>query len=234
MRSQFRKTLLGAVAIAAAVISSVVGALSVGAAVPQSLELPVSQVFDTNSSSISSTFTYQFSGVGAAPMPVGSPDGSYTFTMDGTSNITLPRIVFNTVGVYEYKLSGVKADVANYVYDSQVYTIDVYVTNETSKPTVLVYLDDGTSAGDKAPVISFTQTYNGPTPSPIPTPSPKPPSGASAQTGGVLAQAEWAWLLAACLLAAAAVPVIVVVFKRRKAEEAEIAREDANLGVRHS
>jgi len=222
MRPRSSKFLAGAVISVIAAIWSVVGATGASAATPQYVELPVSQTFDTNSASASGEFTYQLTGEDAEPMPDGSSSGGYAFTMDGTSDVTLPKIVFNTVGIYQYSLSCVKSDNAFYVYDSQVYTIEVYVTNDTSSPTVLVYLDDGSSAGDKAPVITFTQTYQGPVeppPSPTTTPTPQP-VGASAQTGGVLASNANELLLAAFgLLSVAAVGVIVILARKRKAEE---------------
>jgi len=231
MRAVFRKAFCAAASVAAVAMSTVC-ATNAQADVPQYLELPVSQVFNTNSTSASGVFTYHLQGDGNEPMPAGSASGEYTFTIDGTSDITLPRIVFPTVGIYEYQLSGVASDATDYVYDTQVFDIEVYVTNDTATPTVLVYLSDGTSAGDKAPVITFTETYRGPVEPPSPTPTP-PPVGASAQTGGVVAPSEWAWLTAACVLAVAGAGVSVIATRRRKVEEADGDASAANTHSRH-
>jgi len=211
------------VASAIAVIASVMCAAGAGAAVPQSIELPVSQTFTTNSPNGSPTFTYQLSDSGAEPMPAGSSSDMFVFTIDGNADITLPKITFDTVGVYEYKLSCVKTDDPYYTFDSQVYTIEVYVTNDAPTPTVLVYLNDGSSAGDKAPIILFKQSFDAPAPSPSPTPTvtpTPPPAGASAQTGGAPAGALWMWAVTAGVLAVLGIGMIVIVVRIRKAEEA--------------
>jgi len=224
VRALFSRALAAAAALVVAVVASVLCTPGAGAAVPQQVDLTVGQTFETNSTDASGVFTYQLTSDAAEPMPAGSSSGKYIFTIDGTGEITLPDIVFGTVGVYEYKLSCLTAGAANYIYDSQVYSIDVYVTNDTSSPTVLVHLDDGSAAGDKAPALSFTQTYQAPV-------EPPPAPGPSAQTGGEPAGGMDSVLLpVAGVLAVAGVLVIAVLLKRRKAEEnnaAEAALVDA-------
>jgi len=219
MTHSFRRILSAAAAFVIGLMMSVTCAAGAGAAAPQYIELSVAQTFVTNSASASGVFTYQLMGDGEEPMPAGSSAGAYVFTMDGTTDITLPKIVFNTVGVYEYELSGVKSDDAFYAYDNQVYTIDIYVTNDTSTPTVLIYLDDGSSAGDKAPVISFTETYQAPA-EPTPTPGP------SVQTGGMPADGnDSELLLIACLLAVSGAGAIVLLARIRSDVEEDPAQE---------
>jgi len=225
MKTLFSRTLAALVFAGLAAAISAAFAVDANAETPQHIELSVSETFDTNSPSASGVFTYALVGDGGEPMPAGSPADEYTFTMDGTSDITLPEIVFNTVGIYEYKLSCVKQDDTYYVYDPQVYTIDIYVTNDTSTPTVLVYLNDGSSVGDKAPQMLFTQAYRGPvaTPSPSQSPNPTPtptPSGASVQTGGVLAsQTLWVLMPISGVMAVSGIWLLIIVTRRRKAEE---------------
>jgi len=232
MKSLFKRLLFTTAAAVVAVAGLIMGGVQADAAVPQSVAFPVSQTFTTNSSSVSGTFTYEWSSVGTAPMPAGSSSGSFVFTIDGTQTVNLPEITFNTVGVYEYQLVCRNDGVTGYTYDPQAYKIDVYVTNSTDTPTVLVYLSDGSSAGDKAPVISFAQTYQGPinppsvTPTPTQTPTPQP-NGPSAQTGGILASGtNWVLPGASAILAVGAICVLVAITRRRKAED----QEDTDTG----
>jgi len=148
------KTLL-ACAVMACLISvlfaSVAQALPTGEA-----SLPVSQVFTNHSSTpdIDTTFSYRLTPEDASdPLPAGSDASGYTFTLTGNDQTSI-KIDFAKVGVYTYTLQDVTEARSGYTRDSEIYTVEFYITNDQD-PLVVVYLGNG----EKAPTVAFDPSY---------------------------------------------------------------------------
>ena len=103
-----------------------------------SIELPVSQLFtveNSNNESIPMNFNeFQYTLTAKEPgnpMPEGSTDGAYGFTIKGEREMDLPPMVFQSTGRYQYQLeqTGIGTN-SRYTYDREVYTITVYIKNQ--------------------------------------------------------------------------------------------------------
>lgn len=92
------------------------------------------------------------------PMPTGSNNGVYVFTINGTDDISLPAISFPGYGIYEYELRQTTAAALGYTYDSEVYTITVYY-----EATYMEMITTN-SAGKKVTELEFLHAY-----APLPT-----------------------------------------------------------------
>ena len=92
------------------------------------------------------------------PMPTGSNNGVYVFTINGTDDSSLPAISFGGYGIYEYELRQTTAAAPGYTYDSEVYTITVYY-----EATYMEMITTN-SAGKKVTEIEFSHAYD-----PLPT-----------------------------------------------------------------
>ena len=102
------------------------------AGTPAAATLTVDQVFTTSAAGVSDVFPYELVAKNSAnPMPAGSVNGIYSFTVSGTNSVKI-NMAFPDTGVYHYTLrrSQSAAAVSGYVYDNQVYRITVTVTNQ--------------------------------------------------------------------------------------------------------
>ena len=140
------------------------------------LRITVNQVFTASGGA--GVFTYRLKPLGTGnPMPAGSTAEGYTFTIAGTSSVTIEPGTFVLQGVYRYELFQViGASKPGYTYDKRVYTIEVHVDEEPDV-IVIVYNEDRT----KAETITFQNSYSGggtttpPTNPPPTTPPTNPP-----------------------------------------------------------
>ena len=70
---------------------------------------------------------------GNNPMPAGSIAGRYSFVMDGTTSMDITPIVFTIPGVYQYEIMiDSSAQARGYSYDTEVYTVTVYISAYSS------------------------------------------------------------------------------------------------------
>lgn len=119
--------------------------------------LAVEQIFiKPASSSAADTFTYKLTAKETGnPMPSGSISDGYTFTIDGTSSVDTPAVTFAQTGIYNYELSQyVASPKKGYTYDTQVYTVTVYI-DYAHQADVIIQKKDGT----KTDRITFENTY---------------------------------------------------------------------------
>lgn len=90
------------------------------------------------------------------PMPAGSTDGIYTFTITGTDTVKIGPISFSNSGTYLYELAQhIESPKPGYRYDKQVYTISVYVSTDL-EPTVNIK----NISGEKVDPPQFDNAYN--------------------------------------------------------------------------
>jgi len=102
------------------------------------------------------SFTYRLQPLGAGhPMPQGSGEDGFTFTLTGNTSITVGPLRFGRPGVYRYALFQVigskEPDVTQ---DRRVYGIEVYVD-----PTLGVALIVKNNDGEKVEEIRFANRY---------------------------------------------------------------------------
>ena len=94
------------------------------------------------------------------PMPEGSKDKEYSFTLDSAGEYTIPKINFDTPGDYEYEIYQVKGNNLQYEYDTSLYHIIITVVNSedfTNLETLVTVTKDGTE--EKYDKIVFENTY---------------------------------------------------------------------------
>ena len=125
-----RKKYLG---LAAGFLCAMLASVSAFAAEPSAVaKLPAEQRFEIpGGQEAESTFQYVLEATDAkTPMPEGSKDGSYSFSMTGTQKIYLDEITYTSPGIYRYEAYQiVEEPIEGYEYDGTRYTVNVYVKN---------------------------------------------------------------------------------------------------------
>ena len=106
------------------------------AASAMTVDLPYQQTFknDSDQASVADTFYYQITAADeSSPMPEGSSDGAYIFSLKGNAKGSLNLdIPFRKPGTYSYTIrSKVDKPKKGYTYSSAVYTVMIVVVNGT-------------------------------------------------------------------------------------------------------
>lgn len=123
--------------------------------------LYVDQVFIKNSSAsdVNHVFSYDLISLDTGnPMPQGSLNSIYSFTVAGTGVKDIGPITFSNTGIYRYEIKGNQpVQAKGYSYDTQVYSVSVYVkqTGANLSPEIVVKQSDGSKAGS----IRFENVY---------------------------------------------------------------------------
>ena len=128
-----------------------------------------------NGQPMDETYTYVFEALTpGAPMPQGSVDGKYYFTMTGDEVLTF-YIEYSYTGSFNYKSSMVLPEPKQYyTYDETYFDVRVeagYDPGSTEKIHVYCYNPIGQKVYDPG----WTITYNEPGPGPGPDPDPDEP-----------------------------------------------------------
>lgn len=78
---------------------------------------------------VSDTFTYRMNAITpGAPMPAGSTEGVYRFSIRGNDTVFAGPIEFSQAGTYSYEIAQITDQrQEGCVYDEQVYRVTVYV-----------------------------------------------------------------------------------------------------------
>lgn len=161
------------------------------------LSLPVKQNFDVQNEGAASadlTGVYALSAnEDDTPLPEGSQEGTYTFTMQGAETQTTIPFSYTRTGVYRYTLRQVTEDAKQYHYDRTSYTITVYIENDSADGLIaqVVVENEGEA---KCGEIAFQNSYQA-------NKEPKPPKPvAPPQTGDTSNVIFWILLAAASLM----------------------------------
>ena len=98
------------------------------------VSVPYKQTFtnDSSKTGVADTFEYRLTAADAkSPLPAGSSDGSYDFSLTGnTSGDLALDFAFEKPGYYNYKVkSHVTSKKKGYTYDSQTYSVMIMVVN---------------------------------------------------------------------------------------------------------
>lgn len=138
-------------------VSTVYAADSVDIAIPVSQEIVMADSHDTPESL---TFHYALStDQEDAPMPTGSEDGKYDFSISGPdSEITIP-LHFTHAGVYHYTLHQIDETTEYCICDDSCYEATVYVQNEPSGNLSVQMIVEDESDGKKCGEILFRTAY---------------------------------------------------------------------------
>ena len=111
-----------------------------------------------SSPSVNKTVTYRMTPKTAgAPMPVGSSQDGYTFTITGSTEAQIGPITFTAPGQYIYELNNITEDNKDFTYDRQVYTIEIYIARDLTESVVIIK-----KGNDKATLL-YKHVYTGPT-----------------------------------------------------------------------
>ncbi len=126
-----------------------------------SVTLYVDQVFVKNSSAsdVNNEFLYDLISLDPGnPMPSGSLSSVHSFTAAGTSVKEVGPITFSNTGIYRYEIKGnASSPASGYSYDTQVYSVEVYVKRITEELSAEIIVKKGD--GSKAGSIKFENTY---------------------------------------------------------------------------
>jgi len=142
------------------------------------LSITVEQAVNTSSSPAGSTFKYGLKPLGpGTPMPQGSTESGYTFTITGNSIKDVGPMDYDRQGRYRYELFQViEAEKPGWTYDKRLYTVEVHVGESLRISLVVINVD-----GTKEDGIRFENKYqepptdpSTPTVPPGPTDPPKP------------------------------------------------------------
>ncbi|MCL2882133.1 MAG: hypothetical protein FWF45_04500 [Coriobacteriia bacterium] len=128
------------------------------AAEPVQIPLEINQALrgDGSATPPEATFTYHLTAQSpAAPLPEGSSADGYAFTMTGNAQTSIAPINFVRPGIYTYELYCDPATEPGFIADTQVYTIEMYVTSDL-RIYAVVTLSDGNKTSD----IRFIQSYS--------------------------------------------------------------------------
>ena len=148
-------------------------------AASRTISIEVVQVFSTNSGSSEETFTYRLKASKSNnPMPTGSTEEGYTFSITGNKSVDIVLGSINTEGMFTYTLYQViERERLGFTYDKRVYHLEIHVDSSLNS-YLIVKFDDG----KKADAIEFINSYRGgggPVTPPKPTdppPTNPPPS----------------------------------------------------------
>lgn len=123
--------------------------------------LRIDQIFTKNSSitGLNSIFSYELTALEeGSPLPSGAVNGKYAFTLEDTVTKELDPITYNHAGIYRYELR-MKTPVPErgYAYDTQVYSIAVYVKRGVTDwlAEVTIHQQDGI----KVDGLKFEHSY---------------------------------------------------------------------------
>jgi pilin isopeptide linkage protein len=117
---------------------------------------PLSFTIEQTSPSADVAFKYRLKSLEPdTPMPPGSTETGYTFTITGTGSKEIGPLNYGRQGVYRYELYQViDAEKTGWTYDKRVYTIKVYVSEELTVSLVVINVD-----GTKEDEIRFENKY---------------------------------------------------------------------------
>ena len=150
------------IAVALLLLASQQGAVAQGYPSAQSVNarIPVLQIFTTNVSGVKSRFDYVLEAqTPSAPMPDGSSEGEYAFSMEGSVSSEL-TICADKIGRSLYTLFQCVGDAQKgYHYDRSVYwiTVDVYQDTQGQFRATVVMQPEG---GAKVSVATFQNSYS--------------------------------------------------------------------------
>lgn len=125
-----------------------------------SIQIPVAQEFAVSGTDKADDgFSYLLTALEAdAPMPEACGEDGWRFSINGNQDIMTAPIEFVHAGVFSYEIRLVQDEkVPGYVYDSQVYTVSVYVTN--TEDGLEANLTAQKENGDKVSEIVFRHSY---------------------------------------------------------------------------
>lgn len=108
------------------------------------------------------------------PMPKGSMDGVYLFTMKDTEDKKIGPVEYSHGGVYRYQVKQrISREKENYIYDKAVYEVEVYVKNRSWGLDVEMFILN--KEGSKCETMEFENKYIRPAVKPTPKPEVSKP-----------------------------------------------------------
>lgn len=113
------------------------------------VRVPYTQTYDAAGNRTSDVFTYRIKAVDGAPMPEGSEDGVYDFSIKGVpggapqDGMLELKIPFAGAGEYEYEVSSYVAEaLEGFTYDKSSYKLRIYV-KDSGKPQLVILNEKG-------------------------------------------------------------------------------------------
>ncbi|MDO4288150.1 MAG: FctA domain-containing protein [Eubacterium sp.] len=132
--------------------------------------LPVTQIFNLSGDAAEAAedCSYQLVGDADEPMPQGSIDGIYTFTLKGTTEAKL-SMTYAHAGVWHYTLKPVALQTGEgYSCEDKTYQIDVYVKNTDDGGLLPEVVVSDEATGQKTDGLVYTHSFQGKVPQSTP------------------------------------------------------------------
>jgi len=125
------------------------------AAGSEEVVLTVKQSFASDGTPPSKTFDYRLTPIEhGCPMPPGSGADGFAFAVTGTDRANIRLAAFSQAGVYTYELCHTTGMRPGYIYDQEVYTLEILVNSDMTTAVVASKMD-----GCKAEDISYSHAY---------------------------------------------------------------------------
>lgn len=124
------------------------------------VSLPVEQTYTKTGTDIEAKGVFDYiltPNQAGNPMPDGSVDDQYNFTLEGDESKNLDALTFTEEGIYEYTIKQVAGSAKGYHYDTTVYTIWIQVINVNGELVAQTLLPIGD--GSKHEKIIFNNAY---------------------------------------------------------------------------
>lgn len=166
------------------------------------------------------TGTYAFQALDAeAPMPEGTKEELYSFSLNGEQAETTISLQYGTAGIYQYQLFQTTEEKESYQYDRSCYEITVYVKNGSNGqliPQVIVEKADGKKYGE----LEFQNAYQGKEPEPS---KPSKPGGEEKpdQPGKPVKTGDAADMTAYVMIAGGALLLAAISYRKRQDQKTE-------------
>lgn len=130
---------------------------------PVNVKVPYKLTYDAENNRTNDSFDFQITPIGGAPKLSDNSNGAYTFSVAAKPGSVVNgevdlNIVFPAPGEYDYKVSAyVPNPQAGFHYDTNVYTLKVFVKNSSSGGLALAAID---SDNKKLVSLAFNASHD--------------------------------------------------------------------------
>lgn len=147
-------------------LSGFSGVYAAGYDDPVSVKVPYKLTYDAEKNRTNDSFDFQIKPTKGAPMPSGSKNGAYSFTIKAVPGSTVSgnlnlSIVFPKPGEYDYKVSAyVPNPQDGFHYDKNTYTLKLYVKNSSNGGLTIDKVLTAQGSNKKSEALKFSPSHD--------------------------------------------------------------------------